>query len=187
MENDRNSVDLNKSVLDTAWELEAKKREQALVDMVEARPDLRRFVLGGNIRRAQDAFVGIDKFLKNHGEILKLLNESYERNPEFVHLSIIPDFPLVFAQSENGVVALAPVLVCTLNAIDAVKKGLLSDRNFRIIRSKLQVDEMEEAAWDWAANERKDLIKFDPTYMNPADYIAIAATMFENEVFRRKI
>jgi hypothetical protein len=99
---------------------------------------------------------------------------------------IMPSLGMVVAQTENGRVGLAPVLSCTLNALDDIAKDIPSDLSYVITTSPHTRDQLEEAVWNMG-DKSTAVLNYDSSFVDPLDYVALACEFFGNEVFRKKV
>lgn len=159
--------------------------EGFLRELLNENPDLRRYMNDATIRDASIAYRTIQEVLDNNPQLLKQLASAYEQKPDHVALLVIPHLRLVFSQSRNGIVAMAPVLGCTLNAIKDIST---EEHSYEVVYSNNSLDTLEEFVWNLAERHPSVILTYNNSGMNPGDYIALAATgLLDNETFRKSI
>jgi hypothetical protein len=160
-----------------------ERADRRLGDMLRARPDLRQFVPPGSRGRARSVLQGVPDFLRAHPQVVEdLLLVSGQEGTGVTTMLVVPEFPLVLADTGGSITALAPVLSCTRSAI-AKEYPTVHPGTYDTLSSAGGLD---DALWEHAVRTPRHMFVFDPETMNPADYIALAVRAFENEPFRMR-
>lgn len=97
---------------------------------------------------------------------------------------VIPEQPLVLAADGSTVIVLARVLTCTRNAIKELFQDTPRHSNPARYKTIVSKNELAMRVLDHATENPNQAFDFDPTSMDPADYIALAVETFYNETFR---
>jgi hypothetical protein len=156
-----------------------------LEGILRRRPDLRQYVDQTSIRGGFHGVRGVRRFLKENPHLVAYLNEIQRDNPEQTALLLCPDYPLVVATHPRFYTAMVPILSCTHSALDhIIRRNSLSRRDHTVVLSN---NGLEEYAWNVSEHQRRNTISYDPQSMKPEDYIALAISAFDNEVFKDNI
>ncbi len=153
--------------------------------MVQTSPDLGRFSPPSNVGNASRVLSGVVPFLRDNPQLIEQLAEASKIDGTGkTTMLIVPHLPLVLADTGSSITVFAPVLSCTLNAVDQAFEGMPRSRDiYDVVTSD---GGLEDAVWQHSIRRPGDTFDFDGRTMNPADYIALAVKAFENETFRMR-
>lgn len=152
--------------------------------MLQARPDLRRFVLPGAVDKAGNAIQWLRNRLRTHPEFLDDVSKGFTlalmNNRGKTVMLVIQDVGLVLTQTPSGEISgFAPILSCTWNAVRDLRlpaaNSLVLSGNGLVPYALEQMEYHVDPIISYKAG------------MNPADYVALAAGSFRNETFRFRI
>ncbi len=152
--------------------------ERRLLELLRRQPDLEQFAPPSNRARAARAYAGASRFLGSRPHLLDELGQAAQANPDALTMLVFPEQPLVVAREGKITTLLAPVLTCTMLALDDL---FFPGEEHGIIVSG---DGLAEHAWN-AAAAGQGHISYEGSWMDPADYVALAVKTFYNETFRR--
>jgi hypothetical protein len=169
-------------------EIEADIREGRLWGMLEARAELQAYVVPAAVTRAKNAFQQIDRFVEGHPRFMKGIAHWQPNAEGEVGITIVAEEEnaLVFVTTAHGIVALSPVMSCTHQAItEIIRETDLKGRAYVHLQSQSTLDELVTSVAQ-RTDRGNSVISFQEGD-SPSDYLAMAALLFENEVFKKEV
>lgn len=163
---------------------EAEESLQRLIEILRNRPELRQYITRDTAANAASVIKRLRAILQDYPNLVKELvqiADSPERDEKEIVMALLPEFPLVLTRTQEGIVAFAPALTCTLNAISDLTRDKPPRTHFITISNNVLIPYILRQL----DHEDNPIISYDRTRMSPSDYIALGATgMFFNETFR---
>lgn len=151
--------------------------------MIQQRPSLRQYVQRGAIENASSTISSLRRRLGGgrpgwSDELREDLEKAARRKPGKTVFAVYRDFPLVFQAFEGELTGFAPVLVCTINAVEDLRE---TGKNPQIVTSNNGL-----LRYVFDLPEENPIVAYE-RWMKPQDYIALAASSFRNETFRFRV
>lgn len=169
-------------------ELQAEEASFRLRRQVAEQPALQQYVTDSMIRNAASVFKGARRLLAEHSFLLDQLEEAHEDAPDRVTLLLIPNKPLVVARTAQGIVAMAPVMGCTYQALNEVEDTSEPVDAYRIVSSTATERDLVAGIWERANANPDAILSYHGSGYDARDYIALGASgLLNNEVFRMNI
>lgn len=166
-------------------EVLAGKMVENLRTQITEHPNLRQWATDSSIGKASSVFQDIPRILRKNPHLLEQLKANAKNNTDAVTLLVVPSLPLVLAQTNDGIVAFAPVLGCSHQALQDLP---VEPGSYDVFRSTISEDELVERVWNIARKNPQVVLSYRDSGLTPFDYIALGAIgSLDNEVFRMKV
>lgn len=156
--------------------------EARLIEILRNQPELLQYVTQDQAALSKAVFSRIPQILAASPHLLSELIAAHTQIKRKITMLIIRDFPLVFARIGESTIAFAPVMGCTIHAVDDVFRGTSQARGqYDIVGSD---NGLLETVFDSPPGA---VLVYDRRSMDPVDYIALGLGVFHNEVFRARV
>ncbi|MBI4130551.1 hypothetical protein HY468_04495 [Candidatus Roizmanbacteria bacterium] len=157
--------------------------EDLLLKMLVENPALYQYVDDSAVQRAVQTHRNLRAILNTNPQIVTDVKGLHGMKPDHVVMAIVPHLPLVVSATSQRISAMAPVLSCTLNAIDdlSIPRG-----KYGVFESLNTEDDLMIWMWGMAERNPRRILTYDSSVINATNYIAFGASrMLTDEVFHR--